>query len=161
AYIECEDNGVGMGLREIEGCFAKAGRRFHDMPEFLEEQTEWLRVKPEVRLHPNSQFGIGVFSYFMIADEIEIETCRFHRDGSPGHFVRVHISGSGSLFRVSAGGRGRSTGTRVRLYLGSTTYKQDGWRKKPISCLDTLDEVLHIAEYRTSCSQPDGRLRVW
>lgn len=161
AYIECEDNGVGMGLPELESCFAKAGRRFHDMPEFLEEQTEWLRVKPEVRLYPNSQFGIGVFSYFMLADEIEIETCRFHRDGSPGPLIRVHISGSGSLFRISVGGRGRRTGTCVRLYLGRTTYTQDGWREKPISCLELLDKILYIAEYHTSCTQPDGRLRVW
>ena len=161
-YIECEDNGVGMGLPELEGCFAKAGRRFHDMPEFLEEQTEWLRVKPEVRLFPNSQFGVGVFSYFMLADEIEIETCRFNRDGSPGRIIRVYISGSGSLFRVSVGKRGRRSGTRVRLYLGRTTYADYAiGNEVPISCLSTLDDVLHVAEYRTTCSQTGSRVRVW
>jgi hypothetical protein len=132
------------------------------MPEFLEEQTEWLRVKPDVRLYPNSQFGVGVFSYFMLADEIEIETCRFNRDGSPGRILRVHISGSGSLFRVSVGKRGRRSGTRVRLYLSHSTYPERGVRRKtPISCLATLDKVLHVAEYRTTCSESGQRVRLW
>lgn len=161
AYIECEDNGVGMSLPEIEGCFAKAGRRFHDMPEFLEEQTEWLRVRPEVRLYPNSQFGVGVFSYFMLADEIEIETCRFNRDGSAGSVIRVYISGGGSLFRIAVGARGQDAGTRVRLHLGRMTYNDRRGKEKPISCLDFLNEVLHIAEYRTTCSEIGGERRAW
>lgn len=148
-YLECEDNGVGMGLGELEGCFAKAGRRFQDMPEFLEEQTQWLRVKPPVHVYPNSQFGIGVFSYFMLADEIEVETCRFNRDGSLGPVIRAYVSGSGGLFRIQVGPRGTEAGTRVRLYLDRPKDKRG-----ELSCVKVLNKILHVAEYRTSAAEP-------
>lgn len=147
-YIECEDNGVGMGLAELTGCFARAGKRFHDMPEFLEEKTEWLRVKPPIELYPNSQFGVGVFSYFMLADELEIETCRFNRDGTLGPRVRVRIAGSGSLFRIQTVGPGQTAGTRVRLYLNEASD----------SCIGSLNHLLWFAEFRTSCFE-SGILR--
>jgi hypothetical protein len=66
-FIECRDNGIGMGRRELESCFAKAGKRFCDLPEFIEEQNEWMRCDPPIRMYPNSQFGVGVFSYFMFS----------------------------------------------------------------------------------------------
>ncbi len=160
-YIECEDNGVGMGLTELEGCFAKAGRRFHDMPEFLEEQTQWLRVEPAIRLYPNSQFGIGVFSYFMLADEIEVETCRFNRDGSLGRVIRAHISGSGSLFRVQVGDPGARAGTRVRLYLSRETYEIEESPTRTISCQDALLQVLAVVEFQTSCSESGEGIFFW
>ncbi len=146
AYLECRDNGVGMGRGEIEQCFARAGRRFTDTPEYLEEQAEWLRLDQPVRLYPNSQFGIGVFSYFMLADEIEIETCRFERDGTGGEPLLIRISGSGSLFRIRPlpGTGDRRCGTRIRLYLNRGEH--DG---EAISCRRTLLELLHIAEFQT------------
>ena len=63
-YIECEDNGIGMEMQHLSQCFARAGRRFADLPEFIEEQAEWLKCNPPIRLYPNSQFGVGVLSYF-------------------------------------------------------------------------------------------------
>lgn len=47
--------------------------------------------------HPNSQFGIGVLSYFMLADDFEVETCRMDREGRPGESLHAAISGSGNL----------------------------------------------------------------
>ena len=99
-YIECEDNGIGMSVRELAEVFAKAGKRFSDLPEFLEEKAQWATLSPPVELYPNSQFGIGVLSYFMLADEIEVETCRMQRDGTPGDPLHVSIAGPGSLFRI-------------------------------------------------------------
>lgn len=99
-YIECKDNGIGMGIQHISQCFARAGRRFADLPEFIEEQADWLKCDPPIRLYPNSQFGIGVLSYFMLADEIEVETCRLDHQGRPGQKLRVRIPGSSGLFRV-------------------------------------------------------------
>lgn len=160
-FIECEDNGVGMGLAELEGCFARAGKRFHDMPEFLEEQTEWLSVEPPIQLYPNGQFGIGVFSYFMLADEIEVETCRFHRDGTLGSHLRVRIAGSGSLFRVQQLGEGHKAGSRIRLYLNKTETITDFGRVIPISCTEILKEVLWISEYITSCVESGTSKLSW
>jgi hypothetical protein len=148
AYAECEDNGIGMGESELGECFAKAGRRFADMPEFLEEQSAWLRADPPVRLHPNSQFGVGVFSYFMLADELEVETCRLQRNGRPGDRLLVRMSGSGGVFRVQPMEPGGDAGTRVRLYLNRTHHEG-----KPISCAQTLRRLLWVAEYPTEARE--------
>jgi len=152
-YIECEDNGIGMGHRELTECFARAGKRFSDMPEFIEEQAEWLRGDPPIRLYPNSQFGIGVFSYFMMADELEVETCRLDRKGRPGKQLHVRVSGSGSFFRVRELGLGTEAGTRIRLYLNQT-------KPTRISCSQTLRRLLRIAEFRTEVNEY-GQRSVW
>src|SRR6185369_5020086 len=59
-YLDCADNGIGMGVRELSEVFAQAGVRLGDLPEFIEEQAEWARLDPPVQLFPNSRFGIGV-----------------------------------------------------------------------------------------------------
>src|SRR5262245_49482541 len=35
-YLDCVDNGIGMGVRELSEVFAQAGVRLGDLPEFLE-----------------------------------------------------------------------------------------------------------------------------
>lgn len=162
AYIECEDNGIGMGRRELESCFACAGRRFADTSEFLDEQSDWLSLDPPVAFYPNSQFGIGVFSYFMLADEIFVETCRLGRDGKPGETLEVRIGGSGSLFRIRPAATARTdAGTRVRLYLSRTdavqpnpfsTARRQAADPERISCTHTLGRLLWVAEFATTAT---------
>jgi hypothetical protein len=154
-YIECEDNGIGMAMLHLSQCFARAGRRFADLPEFIEEQAEWLKCDPPIRLYPNSQFGVGVLSYFMLADEIEVETCRVDRQGRPDRKLRVRIPGSSGLFRVRDGGYGFEAGTRVRLYLNRTRHEG-----KLISCIETLRQLLWVAEFPTEVQQ-GARREVW
>ncbi len=143
-YIECVDNGVGMGRTELENVFSKAGRRFVNSTDFLWEQAEWLQKDESLRLWPNSRFGIGVFSYFMLADEIFIETARVdRRTNTPRETVHVRIASSGSLFRITTAehpeGLGPEGGTRVRLYLRSAP-------DQPVSCVDRLRELLWYSE---------------
>jgi hypothetical protein len=159
AYIECEDNGIGMGRRELTDAFSRAGRRFSDMPEFIEEQAEWLRCDPPVRLYPNSQFGVGVYSYFMLADELHIETCRLNPDGRTGARLEVQIPGSGSLFRVRPLEGGADAGTRIRLYLSDEALGSDGEGGHP-SCRATLRELLWVPQFRVEV-QEDGTVEVW
>ncbi|BCB73765.1 hypothetical protein GCM10022251_14090 [Phytohabitans flavus] len=142
AYLDCTDNGVGMSKRDLTRVFSKAGVRFADLPDFLEEQAEWARQQPPIRLYPNSRFGIGVLSYFMLADEIEVRTCRFGRDGRPGDQLTVRIAGPGTLFRVINEGPGRDPGTRIRLYLRPDT-------QHPYS-VDLLRRLLWVAQFDTT-----------
>jgi hypothetical protein len=143
-YLDCVDNGIGMGVRELSEVFSQAGVRLADLPEFLEEQAEWARLDPPVQLFPNSRFGIGVLSYFMLADEITVDTCRMRRDGHPGERLRVSIAGPGSLFRIHttppSAESNRQSGTTVRLHL------RDGLA---VSVVDTLRDVLWVAEFHT------------
>ncbi|GFJ85408.1 hypothetical protein Phou_095880 [Phytohabitans houttuyneae] len=148
-YIDCEDNGVGMGIRELEAVFAEAGTRFSDLPEFLEEQAEWAALDDPVTLYPNSRFGIGVLSYFMLADEITLETCRMGRDGRPGERLRVSIAGPGTLFRIQPLGPGQEPGTRVRLHLRQGVAAP--------SCVQFLQRELVVAEFRTEATYGSER----
>jgi TIR domain len=143
AYIECQDNGIGMGMRELTDVFAEAGTRSVDMPEVVEEMVVWEACDPPIRFYANGRFGIGVLSYFMLADEITVDTCRVGRDGRPGDRLHVTIAGPGNLFRVQNLGPGTAGGTTVRLHLA----RQSGG--SVVSCVDILRRVLWVAEFAT------------
>ncbi|MGW5384705.1 wHTH domain-containing protein [Nocardia sp. NPDC003963] len=147
-YIDCHDNGVGMGEPEIMGAFSRAGTSFTGMSEYVEERAEWARVG--LQMFPNSRFGIGVLSYFMLADEIQVTTSRLPRSGGlAGQWLEVTIVGPGHLFRIKqidppyAG-----PGTRVRLYLRSDA--------RTMSAVTALRRLLGIAEFRTAAIHEDG-----
>ncbi|MGQ4385313.1 HD domain-containing protein [Streptomyces sp. SAS_270] len=119
-YVECEDNGVGMGHETLRGTFSRAGRRFEQSREYRAEQARWRRADPDLKIYPNSRFGVGVFSYFMLADEISIWTRATDEYGraDAGGGLRVDIASSGSLFRIRKSEDAQpGSGTRVRLYL--------------------------------------------
>ncbi|MBB2746186.1 UNVERIFIED_ORG: hypothetical protein FHR35_006049 [Microbispora rosea subsp. rosea] len=143
-YLDCTDNGIGMGIRELLSVFSHAGVRFTDLPEFIEEQAQWKEAG--VTLYPNSRFGIGVLSYFMLADDITVTTCRFDRTGRPGRILEVQIAGPGALFRVRPLGPGDHSFTRVRLHLRDTGT--------PVSCVDLLRRILWISEYQVTATDP-------
>ncbi|GAA2062090.1 hypothetical protein GCM10009801_04920 [Streptomyces albiaxialis] len=151
-YLDCADNGIGMGVEELSHTFSQGGSRFVDLPEYVEESAEWSRLDPPVELHPNSRFGIGVLSYFMLADEITVHTCRLDREGRPGRELRVTIAGPGNLFRVEDVGPGEEAGTRVRLHLTRRAARR--------SCVDQLLDVLWVAEYATRAVH-GSRVREW
>jgi hypothetical protein len=151
-YLQCRDNGVGMGVGELVGAFAQGGARFVDLPEYAEEQADWSQLDPPVELHPNSRFGIGVLSYFMLADEIEVRTCRFGRDGRAGRLLRVTIAGPGNLFRIEDLGQGDAPGTTVRLTLSRG--------RAHVSVVEVLERLLWVAPYRTVAEQ-GSRRTVW
>ncbi|NEA23601.1 caspase family protein [Actinomadura bangladeshensis] len=149
-YIDCEDNGIGMGVRELRDVFAQAGARFAELPEFLEEQAEWESLDPPVKLYPNSRFGIGVLSYFMLADDITVTTCRLGRDGEPGERFKVSIAGPGTLFHIEPLGPGTDAGTVVRLHLRSSGDK------KPVSSMQTLRRLLEYSEFHVEAREGAG-----
>ncbi|WP_424186134.1 HD domain-containing protein [Actinokineospora sp. G85] len=141
-YLECRDNGIGMGETELRGVFCQAGSRFAEHPDFLAEQSDWSRLDPPIRLYPNSRFGIGVLSYFMLAEEIVVTTCRMGTDGVEGPVRQATIFGPGHLFRISkVAEQGTASGTTVRLYLKPGGRTWDG--------VKALEKVLRIAEFPT------------
>lgn len=140
-YLECRDNGIGMGVNELSRTFSQGGARFVDLPEYVEEAADWAELDPPVELFPNSRFGVGVLSYFMLADEITVHTCRLDRTGRPGRLLKVTIAGPGNLFRIEDKGPGTWAGTQVRLHLTTRASQR--------SALDKLKDVLWVAPYRT------------
>ncbi|MEV4491360.1 caspase family protein [Micromonospora coxensis] len=152
-YVECIDNGVGMSRDTLMSTFANAGERFVYRPTFRAEQTRWQELDPPLRLIPNSQFGVGVFSYFMIAEEIVIATRPVGEDdvvAGAAHSVR--IASSGSLFQIVPSADMPGGGTRVRLYLTG---------EDRISVLRTMRRLLWVAEFMVSVQEQDGTGEVW
>lgn len=87
--VECQDNGIGMTREVLGRCFAVAGSRFTDLETFQEESSSWS--DSGVEFSPNSKFGIGVFSYFLVASDLEIETARLKTTGF-GYDERLKIT---------------------------------------------------------------------
>ncbi|WP_043181803.1 hypothetical protein [Streptomyces sp. NRRL F-5123] len=153
-YVDCRDNGVGMGEAELRGVFSNAGARFPEQADFRQEFAAWR--EHGIDFHPNSRFGIGVLSYFMLADEIRVTTCRMSRTGALGPLLEVSIFGPGHLFRITElAERGTEPGTSVRLYLREGEFTQgSGW-----SCVAALGRVLGIAEFATTARDTAGAVR--
>ncbi|MBB5956956.1 hypothetical protein FHS29_003549 [Saccharothrix tamanrassetensis] len=135
-----------MGQSELREVFSQAGAKFTDRPEYLEERADW--ATKDVHLYPNSRFGIGVLSYFMLADEIEVVTRRMSRRGHEhAPTLKVMIAGPGHLFRIEEEHDDRPTGTTVTLYL------RDG--ENAPSCVEVLRRLLGIAEFETTAEHED------
>ncbi|MFF5440375.1 caspase family protein [Streptomyces achromogenes] len=159
-YVECRDNGVGMSAELLTHTFTRAGSRFERSKAFRQEQSRWLRLDRTLRLYPNSRFGIGVFSYFMLADEMTIVTRHVSTEGIPAeHALRVDIPSSASLFRIR-----RHTGpddglpeggTRVRLYL------RDGAATHGLSCTRVLRELVRFSEFGMETLEEGGHGHRW
>ncbi|GAB3154266.1 hypothetical protein GCM10027290_48450 [Micromonospora sonneratiae] len=152
-FVECTDNGVGMSVEALKNTFANAGERFVYRQGFRYEQAHWQDLDPPLRLVPNSQFGVGVFSYFMIADEIQIVTRpvdEYDVPGSQAHSVR--IASSGSLFQITSTTELPGGGTRVRLYLTG---------EDRLSVLRTMRRLLWLAEFRVEVQEPGTGHETW
>jgi hypothetical protein len=153
AYLECRDDGIGMGEAELRGVFSKAGARFAEEPDYKLERAEWQRLDPPVELFPNSRFGIGVLSYFMLAEEIQVTTCRMDTEGQTGPELQASIFGPGHLFRIKqTSARGERIGTTVRFYLKDNSPE---W-----SVVSVLERLLGIAEFLTHAVH-DTRETIW
>ncbi|MDN0199539.1 caspase family protein [Streptomyces sp. S.PNR 29] len=150
-FIECRDNGIGMGRHELRHLFAFAGSRFVEERQFLEEQAEWARAG--IPFHANSRFGIGVLSYFMLADEIRVTTSRLPSDFGPGEKLVVDIDGPGALFRITPKGTSRWSGTAVRLYLRNPD--------KTVSCGEAMRKHLWVSDFSVKVKEGENEPLEW
>lgn len=107
AIIVIEDDGVGMTREEAVknlGTIAHSGSRA-----FVEQLSA---ANADDRPNLIGQFGVGFYSSFMVAREVEVET-RSARPGEPG--VRWKSKGAG-VFTVEECDR-EHRGTRITLFL--------------------------------------------
>ncbi|MEV4335592.1 caspase family protein [Streptomyces sp. NPDC049590] len=156
-YIQCEDNGVGMTAEELRDLFAQAGRRSEQSAARMREMRRWRRRGVTTEL--NSRFGIGVFSYFMLAEEIEVTTRPVNTSGLAldGHRAGV-TAGSGLMHLVREYGELLGGGTRVRLYLHDDPEERDEGRP---SLIAALREFLWVSPVRVTATEYDGDPAEW
>jgi nucleoside phosphorylase len=172
-YVECEDNGIGMDRALIASCFAVAGNRFVETEEYRKEREAW-RVRG-ITHNVNSQFGIGVFSYFLVAERLEVETARLATDGEIGTRLHLTVPTASSFFRIvtlsttearaasrqRAASRGIDTppldaGTRVRLSLRRDLQGQDEMTQARVTCVDALRQNVWFSEVRAEIADYRG-----
>ncbi|MEU6948873.1 caspase family protein [Streptomyces sp. NPDC046316] len=150
-YIECEDNGTGMSRKKLTSMFARAGKRYEQDPDFVQERRNWRRAKIDP-VPFNSRFGIGVFGYFMLAEEVVVSTSAVDLHGVPSREERplqaTVQSGSGLLqIRPSDDAPSRG-GTRVRLYLSAHD-------EVPPSLVETLRSLLWVSDHEVKAVELD------
>ena len=112
-WLVCSDGGVGMNRRIIQDYLLVSGHaRRHDVVE-LERRCQ----KAGFSAGRTGQFGIGVLSYFMIADRLRVTTRRslepMDEDGTGWIFETEGIGSWGEL----RPDKSIKPGTRVELHL--------------------------------------------
>ncbi|MBS1663643.1 MAG: ATP-binding protein [Bacteroidetes bacterium] len=126
-WLVCEDGGVGMTKGVIERYFLQSGvSRRHEIME-LERECK----RRGFNLGRTGQFGIGVLSYFMLADKIVIQTKRelntgYRDEESIGW--RFEINGRHD-FGELAKEKSLKSGTKIELKL----------KKEIVGAIDTWD----------------------
>lgn len=125
-WLTCKDQGVGMTRELIENYFLVSGAsQKYQTSELIRKCTTY-----NIEYDRIGQFGIGVLSYFMIADRIEIYTKRAQDTGYPEgdllgwKFTLDGIQDFGELTRVNIEG----SGTEIKMLLKKNAFIED----KPI-----------------------------
>jgi hypothetical protein len=99
--LKIEDNGIGMDASSIKNFLTKIGKSYYESPEFKNLDLDFS---------PLSELGIGILSYFKIAEKIEIETKKDGDDPS----LKVSIEELDNYFYVEPTNR-TDTGTTLTL----------------------------------------------
>jgi hypothetical protein len=135
AWLVCADTGVGMTKALIQDHLLVSGvASRHDVLE-LERRCG----RAGFRLGRTGQFGIGVLSYFMLADRVVIRTRRSQEPGDTDNegwnFETEGVGSFGELRRDSSIARG----TEVRLHLRQDTIGKSvvDWYRRLLAYLRT------------------------
>ncbi|MGN7999477.1 HD domain-containing protein [Sphingomonas sp. 22176] len=107
-FLKCEDNGTGMTRAIIERHLLISGSGIRGESRRLERAAQERGFAVE----RTGRFGIGVLSYFMLADSLSISTRRSQEAGDPDvaswQFTISGVDGFGELTSDSRSSRGTS-----------------------------------------------------
>jgi len=99
------DNGIGMTAEEVEEYITQIA--FSGATQFLEKYKD-KTTEDEMIGH----FGLGFYSAFMVADEVQIDTLSYKEGAASVHWV----SEGGTEYEMQEGNR-TEVGTEITLYL--------------------------------------------
>jgi hypothetical protein len=114
-WLTCSDTGVGMTRRVIEKYLLVSGSQFR--PEVLELHRE--AAANGLKLERSGEFGIGVLSYFMLADKMVIETraapgIELDQENHGWRFETEGLNSVGELWALSRVERGTLIKLRIK-----------------------------------------------
>ena len=103
--LKFTDNGIGMTADEVEEYITQIA--FSGATQFLEKYKD-KTTEDEMIGH----FGLGFYSAFMVADEVQIDTLSYKEGAAAVHWV----SEGGTEYEMQEGNR-TEVGTEITLYL--------------------------------------------
>jgi Histidine kinase-, DNA gyrase B-, and HSP90-like ATPase len=119
-WLVCSDSGAGMTKEIITKRLLVSGSG--SSAELLQLRREL--AERDITLERTGRFGIGVLSYFMLGERVEIETCRCDeahtRDGTGWAFSTEGVGSFGELRRIARA----EPGTRVAIR--ADAFAEDG-----------------------------------
>lgn len=152
-WLVCKDDGVGMTKDIIEKYFLESGSsKRHEI-----KDLERVCVDRGIEFNRIGQFGIGVLSYFMIADKIVIKTKRNQQTGyEDSHSINwiFEINGAHDYGELRKTSEYSSHGTTVMLRLKSEiTGNIDTWDFKFSNFIKrNISYSKCNIEYKSSCN---------
>lgn len=97
------DNGIGMDEETIKRYFLVVGKSIYHSPQYLYSKEKFLHA---------GNFGIGVFSLFMLSDRFEVCTAKYGENQEEFSFC---IGKDKSLVRITRKPAGKFRGTKISI----------------------------------------------
>ena len=105
------DNGLGMTAEEVEEYITQIA--FSGATQFLEKYKDKTTEDDMI-----GHFGLGFYSAFMVADEVQIDTLSYKEGAKPVHWV----SEGGTEYEMQEGNK-TTVGTEITLYLNEDSLE--------------------------------------
>ena len=105
------DNGLGMTAEEVEEYITQIA--FSGATQFLEKYKDKTTEDDMI-----GHFGLGFYSAFMVADEVQIDTLSYKEGAKPVHWA----SEGGTKYEMQEGNK-TTVGTEITLYLNEDSLE--------------------------------------
>lgn len=119
--VTFKDNGIGMTEEEVEKYINQIA--FSGATDFINKYKDKANDDQII-----GHFGLGFYSVFMVADQVEIDTLSYKKDAAPIHWV----CDGGTEYEMTAGTK-KEIGTTITLHLNDDCLKYDNeWEMREI-----------------------------
>jgi len=149
--ITVSDNGLGMTAEEIKKYINQIA--FSGAEEFVEKFKDSKDANELI-----GKFGLGFYSAFMVADQVEIQTLSYQEGATPAHWI---CDGS-TEFEISDGSR-TQRGTDIILHINADSeefldkYKLEGILDKYCKFLPVPIEFGTKTEFEDDGTDEEGK----
>ena len=119
--VTFQDNGIGMTEEEVEKYINQIA--FSGATDFINKYKDKANDDQII-----GHFGLGFYSVFMVADQVDIDTLSYKQDATP-----IHWSCNGGTEYEMTDGDKKTIGTTITLHLNDDCLKYDNeWEMREI-----------------------------
>jgi len=151
AKVTVTDDGSGMDEHIVRNYLAVAGKSYYRSQDF---------ERLGLQIDPISRFGIGLLSCFMVADRVEIETCRDPYFSGTSEALKIEIPAVRRQFRVEQRARGTvGYGTKITVHVKGSKLPKAKGEKAPraLEVTEYLSKVAGFVEYPLVITEGDRK----